>query len=125
MFMLIQLYIAIIVVLIIFGFFLPENLMEHWGQIIALFIFLAPIAFVIWCLVISIKDDKNFYHNNDNNNSSSKTTSKKSKKQHWQEQEKANMYELGWDEPEESKYDNKALECEKFYNYEYYSDEEE
>lgn len=129
--MLIQLYIAIIVVLIIFGVFLPENLMELWGQIVALFIFLAPIAFVIWCLVIFIKDDKNFYHNNDNDDSSTKnvystkSVFNKSKKEHWSEQEQANMYEFGWDEPEESKYDNKALEREKFYNYEYYSDEEE
>lgn len=54
--MLIQLYIAIIVVLIIFGFFLPENLMELWGQLIALFIVLAPVAFVIWCINDYIKD---------------------------------------------------------------------
>ena len=36
----------------------------------------------------------------------------------------ANMYELGWDEPEETKYDKKALQREKWANYEY-SDEEE
>ena len=39
-------------------------------------------------------------------------------------QEMANMYELGWDEPEETKYDKKALQREKWANYEY-SDEEE
>ena len=39
-------------------------------------------------------------------------------------QEIANMYEFGWDEPEESKYDNEALQREKWANYEY-SDEEE
>ena len=38
-------------------------------------------------------------------------------------QEMANMYELGWDEPEETKYDKKALLREKWANYEY-SDEE-
>lgn len=40
------------------------------------------------------------------------------------EQEMANMYEYGWDEPEETKYDKKALQREKWVNYEY-SDEEE
>ena len=40
------------------------------------------------------------------------------------EQEMANMYEFGWDEPEETKCDKKALQREKFANYEY-SDEEE
>ena len=40
------------------------------------------------------------------------------------EQEMANMYELGWDEPEETKYNKKALQREKWANYEY-SDEEE
>ena len=39
-------------------------------------------------------------------------------------QEMANMYEMGWDEPEETKYDKKALQREKWANYEY-SDEEE
>lgn len=38
-------------------------------------------------------------------------------------QERANMYEYGWDEMEETKYDKKALEREKWANYEY-SDEE-
>lgn len=38
-------------------------------------------------------------------------------------QEMANMYEMGWDEPEESKYDNETLQREKWANYEY-SDEE-
>ena len=40
------------------------------------------------------------------------------------EHEMANMYEYGWDEPEETKYDKKALQREKWANYEY-SDEEE
>ena len=40
------------------------------------------------------------------------------------EQEMANMYEYGWDEPEETKCDKKALQREKWVNYEY-SDEEE
>lgn len=40
------------------------------------------------------------------------------------EQEMANMYEFGWDEPEETKCDKKALQREKFANYEY-SDEDE
>ena len=39
------------------------------------------------------------------------------------EQETANMYEYGWDEPEETKCDKKALQREKWANYEY-SDEE-
>ena len=39
------------------------------------------------------------------------------------EQEMANMYEFGWDEPAETKYDKKALQREKWENYEY-SDEE-
>ena len=39
------------------------------------------------------------------------------------EQEMANMYEYGWDEPEETKCDKKALQREKWSNYEY-SDEE-
>jgi len=39
------------------------------------------------------------------------------------EQEMANMYEYGWDEPEDTKCDKKALQCEKWSNYEY-SDEE-
>lgn len=39
------------------------------------------------------------------------------------EQELANMYEFGWDEPEETKCDKKALQREKWANYEY-SDEE-
>jgi hypothetical protein len=39
------------------------------------------------------------------------------------EQEMANMYEFGWDELEETKYDKKALQREKWTNYEY-SDEE-
>ena len=39
------------------------------------------------------------------------------------EQEMANMYEYGWDEPEETKFDKKALQREKWANYEY-SDEE-
>ena len=39
-------------------------------------------------------------------------------------QEMANMYEYGWDEPEETKCDKKALQREKWANYEY-SDEEE
>ena len=39
-------------------------------------------------------------------------------------QELANMYEMGWDEPEETKCDKKALQREKWANYEY-SDEEE
>ena len=39
------------------------------------------------------------------------------------EQEMANMYEFGWDEPEEIKYDKKALQREKWANYEY-SDED-
>ena len=39
------------------------------------------------------------------------------------EQEMANMYEYGWDEPEETKCDKKALQREKWANYEY-SDEE-
>ena len=38
-------------------------------------------------------------------------------------QEMANMYEYGWDEPEETKCDKKALQREKWTNYEY-SDEE-
>ncbi|MBQ9149927.1 hypothetical protein IJX73_03245 [bacterium] len=38
-------------------------------------------------------------------------------------QELANMYEFGWDEPEETRYDKKALDREKWANYEY-SDEE-
>lgn len=41
------------------------------------------------------------------------------------EQEMANMYEKGWDEPEESKYDNEALQREKWANYEYSDEEEE
>ena len=41
------------------------------------------------------------------------------------EQEMANMYEMGWDEPEESKYDNQALEREKFADYEYSDEEDE
>ena len=41
------------------------------------------------------------------------------------EQEMANMYEFGWDEAEESKYDNQALEREKYSNYEYSDEEEE
>ena len=40
------------------------------------------------------------------------------------EQEMANMYELGWDELEETKCDKKALEREKFANYEYFDEEE-
>ena len=40
------------------------------------------------------------------------------------EQEMANMYEYGWDEPEETKCDKNALQREKWANYEY-SDEEE
>ena len=40
------------------------------------------------------------------------------------EQEMANMYEYGWDEQEETKCDKKALQHEKWANYEY-SDEEE
>ena len=40
------------------------------------------------------------------------------------EKEMANMYEYGWDEPEETKCDKKALQREKWANYEY-SDEEE
>ena len=36
----------------------------------------------------------------------------------------ANMYEFGWDEPEETKCDKKALQREKWANYEY-SDEEQ
>ena len=40
------------------------------------------------------------------------------------EQEMANMYEYGWDEPEETKCDKKASQREKWANYEY-SDEEE
>ena len=39
------------------------------------------------------------------------------------EQEGANMYEYGWDEPEDTKWDKKALQREKWSNYEY-SDEE-
>ena len=39
------------------------------------------------------------------------------------EQEMANMYEYGRDEPEETKCDKKALQGEKWANYEY-SDEE-
>jgi hypothetical protein len=39
------------------------------------------------------------------------------------EQEMANMYEYGWDKPEETKCDKKALQREKWANYEY-SDEE-
>lgn len=39
-------------------------------------------------------------------------------------QEMANMNEFGWDEPEDTKYNKKALEREKWANYEY-SDEEE
>ena len=39
------------------------------------------------------------------------------------EQEMANMYEYGWDEREETKCDKKALQREKWANYEY-SDEE-
>ena len=39
------------------------------------------------------------------------------------EQEMANMHEYGWDEPEETKFDKKALQREKWANYEY-SDEE-
>ena len=39
------------------------------------------------------------------------------------EQEMANMYEYGWDEPEDTKCDKKALQREKWSNYEY-SDEE-
>jgi hypothetical protein len=39
------------------------------------------------------------------------------------EQEMANMYEYSWDEPEETKCDKKALQREKWSNYEY-SDEE-
>ena len=35
------------------------------------------------------------------------------------EQEMANMYEYGWDEPEETKCDKKALQREKWSNYEY------
>ena len=41
------------------------------------------------------------------------------------EQEMANMYEMGWDEPEESKYDNQAREREQFANYEYSEEEDE
>ena len=40
------------------------------------------------------------------------------------EQEMANMFEYGWEEPEETKCDKKALQREKWANYEY-SDEEE
>jgi hypothetical protein len=40
------------------------------------------------------------------------------------EQEMANMYELGWDELEETKCDKKALEHEKWTNYEYSNEEE-
>lgn len=40
------------------------------------------------------------------------------------DQEMANMYESGWDEMEDSKYDRKALEREKWSNYEY-DDEDE
>lgn len=39
------------------------------------------------------------------------------------EQEMANMCEYGWDEPEETRCDKKALQREKWANYEY-SDEE-
>ena len=39
-------------------------------------------------------------------------------------QEMANMYEIGWDEPEKSKYNNETLERENFVNYEYYTEEE-
>ena len=38
--------------------------------------------------------------------------------------EMANMYEFGYDEVEETKYNKKALEREKFSNYEYFSEEE-
>ncbi len=48
----------------------------------------------------------------------------KKKNRRHKRQEMANMEEFGWDEPEESKYDNEALQREKFANYEY-SDEEE
>lgn len=41
------------------------------------------------------------------------------------EQEMANMCEMGWDESEESQYDNQALEREKFANYEYSDEEDE
>lgn len=36
----------------------------------------------------------------------------------------ANMYESGWDEMEDSKYDRKALEIEKWSNYEYDKEDE-
>lgn len=40
------------------------------------------------------------------------------------DQEMANMYESGWDEMEDSKYDRKALEIEKWSNYEYDKEDE-
>ncbi|MBE7709503.1 MAG: hypothetical protein E7Z93_03535 [Cyanobacteria bacterium SIG32] len=52
------------------------------------------------------------------------TSNENNKNRKAKEQEMANMYEFGWDEPEETKYDKKALEREKWANYEY-SDEEE
>ena len=39
------------------------------------------------------------------------------------EQEMANMYDYGWDEPEETKCDKKALQREKWSNYEYSEEE--
>ena len=39
------------------------------------------------------------------------------------EQEIANMYEFGWVEPEETKCDKKALQHEKWSNYEYPDEE--
>lgn len=45
------------------------------------------------------------------------------KKQNSKKEEIANMSEFGWDEIEETKHDKKALEYEKWANYEY-SDEE-
>ena len=52
------------------------------------------------------------------------TSNENNKNRKAKEQEMANIYEFGWDEPEETKYDKKALEREKWANYEY-SDEEE
>ena len=53
-----------------------------------------------------------FFENNNDKNRKAK------------EQEMANMYEYGWEESEETKCDKKALQREKWANYEY-SDEEE
>lgn len=48
-----------------------------------------------------------------------------SRNKKYRRQELANMNEYGWDEEEETKYDKKALQKEKWANYEYSEEEDE